>query len=154
MKNRPLIGINADYRATAKGRTPHSYIHSGYYDCLLSAGALPVIIPPLTKELDLSPILDRLDDMRAYAGAARVSVQVQVAYVHSEDLRSQVTQTALRRFGPMGPVVGTSSELVEYFGNLASTGVERVYAWFCDFASEPTLEAFGQEVIAPLASPF
>jgi putative glutamine amidotransferase len=53
MKNRPLIGINADYRATAKGRTPHSYMHSGYYDCLLSAGALPVIIPPLTKEHDL-----------------------------------------------------------------------------------------------------
>ena len=32
MKYRPLIGINTDYRATAKGRTPHSFIHSGYFD--------------------------------------------------------------------------------------------------------------------------
>ena len=40
MKYRPLIGINTDYRATAKGRTPHCYMHSGYFDCLLSANAL------------------------------------------------------------------------------------------------------------------
>src|ERR1700754_2488699 len=68
MKDRPLIGINADYRATAKGRTPHSYMHSGYYDCLLSAGALPVIIPPLIKEHDLAPILDRLDGVYLTGG--------------------------------------------------------------------------------------
>ncbi len=29
MKDRPLIGINTDYRANVKGRTPHSLIHSG-----------------------------------------------------------------------------------------------------------------------------
>jgi putative glutamine amidotransferase len=61
MKDRPLIGINTDYRATAKGRAPHCYVHSGYFDVLLTANAIPVIIPPLTKEQDLSPILDRLD---------------------------------------------------------------------------------------------
>src|SRR5205085_8316428 len=42
MKDRPLIGINTDYCAAAKGRNPHSYTHSGYYDCILSAGGLPV----------------------------------------------------------------------------------------------------------------
>ncbi len=61
MKNRPLIGINTDFRAPAKGRTPHCYIHSGYFECLLAANATPVIIPPLTRESDISPILDRLD---------------------------------------------------------------------------------------------
>ena len=50
MKYRPLIGINTDYRASAKGRTPHSFIHSGYFECLLAANAMPVIIPPLTRE--------------------------------------------------------------------------------------------------------
>ncbi len=59
-KDRPLIGINADYRST-KGRTPFSVLHSGYYDILLAANALPIILPPLTKEHDLAPILDRLD---------------------------------------------------------------------------------------------
>jgi len=68
MKNRPLIGINSDYRATAKGRVPQTFLHSGYYDCLLAAGAVPVVIPPLTKEVDLSPILDRLDGVLLTGG--------------------------------------------------------------------------------------
>ena len=68
MKDRPLIGINTDYRAIAKGRTPHSFMHSGYYDCLLAANALPVIIPPLTQGADLAPILDRLDGVMLTGG--------------------------------------------------------------------------------------
>jgi putative glutamine amidotransferase len=68
MKYRPLIGINTDYRVVAKGRTPHSFIHSGYFECLLAANALPVIIPPLTKEADLTPILDRLDGVMLTGG--------------------------------------------------------------------------------------
>jgi putative glutamine amidotransferase len=61
MKYRPLIGINTDFRASAKGHAPHSYIHSGYFECLLAANALPVFIPPYVKEADLTPILDRVD---------------------------------------------------------------------------------------------
>src|SRR6516225_2486635 len=61
MKDRPLIGINADYRANTKGRSAHSHMQSGYYDVILAANAVPVIIPPLVKEHDLAPILDRLD---------------------------------------------------------------------------------------------
>src|SRR5262245_54142227 len=61
LKDRPLIGINSDYRTSAKGRTHHSHLPSGYYDVLLAANAVPVMIPPLTKEPDLAPILDRLD---------------------------------------------------------------------------------------------
>ena len=61
MNDRPLIGINTDYCAAAKGRSPHSYMHSGYYDCVLAAGGLPVMIPPLIRQEELSPILERLD---------------------------------------------------------------------------------------------
>ncbi len=68
MKNRPLIGVNTDFRAPAKGRTPHSFIHSGYYECLLSANALPIFIPPLIRESDLVPILDRLDGVMLTGG--------------------------------------------------------------------------------------
>jgi hypothetical protein len=96
-------------------------------------------------------ILDRLDQMRSFAGDARVSLQHQVAFVHSEAERDEVTEMARRRFGQLGPVVGTAPELVDHFGRLAEGGVERVYAWFCDFAQLHTLAAFGQEVIAPLS---
>lgn len=68
MNDRPLIGINTDYRASVKGRTPHSYMHSGYYDCLLAAHAVPVMIPPLTKEQDLAPILEKLDGILLTGG--------------------------------------------------------------------------------------
>src|SRR5262245_49543017 len=68
MKYRPLIGINTDYRAAAKGRTPHSFIQSGYFECMLAANALPVIIPPMTRESDLTPILERLDGVMLTGG--------------------------------------------------------------------------------------
>jgi putative glutamine amidotransferase len=61
VKDRPLIGINTDLRIAAKGRPAVSSIHSGYYDCILTAGGIPVVIPPLTKEMDLLPIIEQLD---------------------------------------------------------------------------------------------
>jgi putative glutamine amidotransferase len=68
MTYRPLIGINSDYRIPAKGRTPLGVLHSGYFECLLSANALPVVIPPLIRESDLNPILDRLDGVMLTGG--------------------------------------------------------------------------------------
>ncbi|WZO97437.1 gamma-glutamyl-gamma-aminobutyrate hydrolase family protein [Isosphaeraceae bacterium EP7] len=68
MKDRPLIGINTDYRAAVKGRAPQTMVHSGYYDSILSAGAIPILLPPLTKEQDLGPILDRLDGVLLTGG--------------------------------------------------------------------------------------
>jgi hypothetical protein len=53
------------------------------------------------------------------AGNARVSLQLQVAFVHSEADRAEVTETAHRRFGRSGPVVATAVELVDHFGHLA-----------------------------------
>lgn len=60
-KNRPLIGINTDFVVTARHKMPHSFMRSGYYDCIAAAGGIPVMIPPLTRDCDLNPLLDRLD---------------------------------------------------------------------------------------------
>ena len=61
MTHRPLIGINTDFRISAKTKVSHSFTPSGYYDCLLTAEALPVMIPPLIRESELLPILEKLD---------------------------------------------------------------------------------------------
>ena len=95
-------------------------------------------------------ILDRLEEMRPDAGDARVSIQQRVAFVPSEDARDDVLGLATKRFGTTGVVSGTSPELVDQFAALAERGVERVYAWFTDFAKPETLEQFGAEVIAQL----
>jgi alkanesulfonate monooxygenase SsuD/methylene tetrahydromethanopterin reductase-like flavin-dependent oxidoreductase (luciferase family) len=90
--------------------------------------------------------LDRLDDLRAQAGRARASLQLNIAYVHDGADRDEVAALAHRRFGPHA-VVGTGAELVDQVGALADRGFERIYAWFCDFAPPETLHAFGRHVI-------
>jgi putative glutamine amidotransferase len=73
MPRKPLIGVNTDYHETQKRVPSLSYVCSGYFDSLLQAGALPVLIPPYpeNKYLDanLEQILDQLDGMVMVGGA-------------------------------------------------------------------------------------
>jgi alkanesulfonate monooxygenase SsuD/methylene tetrahydromethanopterin reductase-like flavin-dependent oxidoreductase (luciferase family) len=91
-------------------------------------------------------IVDKLDEMRPFAGNARCSLQAQVAFVPAGGAQDEIEATARRRFGST-PIVGSAPELVDYFSSLQERGVERVYAWFCDFAAPDTLAAFGEGVI-------
>lgn len=66
---KPLIGINADFRA-ANGKTPSfSFITSGYYQSIQRAGGLPIVIPPGLDEEDLHSLLERLDGVMMIGGA-------------------------------------------------------------------------------------
>jgi alkanesulfonate monooxygenase SsuD/methylene tetrahydromethanopterin reductase-like flavin-dependent oxidoreductase (luciferase family) len=94
---------------------------------------------------------EKFEALRAQVGNARVSLQAMVAFVHREEQRAEVEETAMRRFGYAEPRIGSGSELLEYFGGLSQQGVERVYLWFCDFARPETLSAFGEQVIDQLA---
>lgn len=99
-------------------------------------------------------MLGRFDEARRNAGDARVSLQQMVTFVTDDGRRDEVVATAERRFGfmtPEGRVTGNADELVEHFGALRRKGVERVYAWFTDFAAPETLAAFGSDVVAALA---
>jgi alkanesulfonate monooxygenase SsuD/methylene tetrahydromethanopterin reductase-like flavin-dependent oxidoreductase (luciferase family) len=80
-------------------------------------------------------IIDSFAGARDRAGSARVSLQHMVALIPSEAERESVTSLAVKRFGHSRPAIGTTSELVDHFGVLGEQGVERVYAWFCDFAA-------------------
>jgi alkanesulfonate monooxygenase SsuD/methylene tetrahydromethanopterin reductase-like flavin-dependent oxidoreductase (luciferase family) len=91
------------------------------------------------------------EDLRAQIGKARISLQIQIAYVGAESARAAVAETSAKRFGRKTPVVGNGAELAAHFSKLKAQGVERVYAWFTDFASPETLAGFGEQVIKPLA---
>src|SRR5262249_47323536 len=97
--------------------------------------------------------LTRLDELRPKAGTAKVSVQQLIALVPSEAARADVTDAAVRRFSWMcaGLVIGDPDEITAHFADLHDRGVERVYAWFADFAVPETLQLFGARVIAQLA---
>lgn len=93
--------------------------------------------------------LDLIEQRRDLAGDARVSIQQLVALVPSESERDAVTGAATRRFGGYGSlVIGTAEELAAHFNQVASRGVERVYAWFADFAPVDTLQRFGEVIAA------
>lgn len=99
--------------------------------------------------------LDKLDELRPKAGAARVSIQEMVAFVPSEAERAEVTATAEKRFGKTGMgssmFIGTGPEIVEHYTELCERGVERIYPWFLDFGKPATLAQYGDEVISALS---
>ena len=93
----------------------------------------------------------RVPELRERVGDARVSIQQMIAFVPTEADRAAVTELTHRRFGPdTSAVIATAPELVDHYAALGEQGVERVYAWFCDFAAPDTLAAFGSEVVARL----
>ena len=94
--------------------------------------------------------IHRVDELRPHVGDARVSIQQMVALVPRGGDREALTAAAKKRFGYGRPVIGSSEELVDHFGRLAEQGIERVYAWFCDFAPPETLAEFGETVVTPL----
>lgn len=60
-QTRPLIGINADFYAASKHHQAHLCLNAGYFDCVLAAGGLPIVMPPLGKEAEINAFLDHVD---------------------------------------------------------------------------------------------
>ena len=67
--SKPLIGLNADYRAATGGRTSFSYVDAGYYDAITNAGGIPLVVPPLEEDHDLEEVLERVDGFVLIGGA-------------------------------------------------------------------------------------
>jgi putative glutamine amidotransferase len=66
---KPLIGMNADYRTAKQDVPAYSYVAAGYFDAILKAGGLPILIPPYENEQDVHDILDRLHGVLLVGGA-------------------------------------------------------------------------------------
>jgi len=69
MRSKPLIGLNADYRAAKKDSPAFTFVCAGYYDCIMEAGGVPLILPPTENEADMNRLLDLLDGMVLVGGA-------------------------------------------------------------------------------------
>jgi putative glutamine amidotransferase len=69
MQSKPLIGLNADFRSAKKDMPAYSVIAAGYYDSILAAGGIPVIVPPLESKADLAAVLDLLQGFVLVGGA-------------------------------------------------------------------------------------
>jgi putative glutamine amidotransferase len=58
---RPRVGINADFVAAGKTTVPHIRLHAGYFEAILAAGGLPIILPPVGQEKEIDSLLEMLD---------------------------------------------------------------------------------------------
>ena len=67
--SKPLIGINADYRPAKHDAPAFSFLAAGYYDSVLQAGGLPVVLPPYSEAADIEQILETLDGLVLVGGA-------------------------------------------------------------------------------------
>jgi len=69
MSPKPLIGVTVDYRSARKDSSAYCFLHAGYCESLIKAGAVPLLIPPLEEEEDLKRVLDMLAGVLFIGGA-------------------------------------------------------------------------------------
>src|SRR5262245_11740185 len=68
-RTRPLVGITTDLVPAVKHSASFLRLATGYADCVYAAGGLPILLPPMTKELDRDLYLDQLDGVVLCGGA-------------------------------------------------------------------------------------
>jgi putative glutamine amidotransferase len=68
-QTRPFIGINADFVPASKHNPAFLRLHAGYADNVLTAGGVPLVLPPLGKDGDFDAYLDHLDGFILSGGA-------------------------------------------------------------------------------------
>jgi putative glutamine amidotransferase len=69
MLGKPLVGINSDFRSAQGNQPAFSVLTSGYYDSIARAGGVPIMVPPIQDEDDISFIVERLDGFVMIGGA-------------------------------------------------------------------------------------
>lgn len=62
-QTRPFIGVNADFAPAGKRGGARFQLGAGYVDAIAAAGGFPLVLPPFGPDVDIEPVLDRLDGM-------------------------------------------------------------------------------------------
>ena len=127
MSNQPIIGINADYRAAARKTPAYSYIAAGYFQSIIAAGGIPLIMPPLKDSESIAKVVDQVEGFVLIGGGdldprndgfmLHPSVRPLDPVRESSD-RMLMTEIAERRLPVLG--IGTGMQLlnVQQGGNL------------------------------------
>lgn len=69
MSLKPIIGLNADFRDAVRSTPAFSFLAAGYYQSIIEAGGIPVILPPIQDEEALTAvegIATALDTMHGF----------------------------------------------------------------------------------------
>ena len=69
MTRKPLVGINADVRAAVRTTPAFAYIAQGYYQNIIKAGGVPVLVPPQPDQESVTRLLDAVEGFLFIGGA-------------------------------------------------------------------------------------
>ncbi|PHQ32669.1 gamma-glutamyl-gamma-aminobutyrate hydrolase family protein [Rhodopirellula bahusiensis] len=127
MTRKPLIGLNADFRAAARSTPAFAYIASGYFQAIIDAGGIPVLVPPQADEESVGRILDAVEGFLFIGGGdldprndgfmLHPSVHPMDAAREASD-RMLMAEIAERRMPVFGIGVGMQLINVQQGGNL------------------------------------
>jgi len=124
---KPVVGLNANYRNATHDRPAFSFISAGYFDAVIAAGGIPVVLPPISEAEDLHAVLQRVDGMIMVGGPdldpqrdgfmRHASVRVMEPRREDSD-RAMVRMIAQMRLPVFGIGVGMQLLNVAMGGNL------------------------------------
>src|SRR5262245_51034413 len=124
---RPVIGVNLDLTRASKTVRPQLRLHPGYADAVVTAGGMPVLMPPLGREREISAFLDRVDgflltggldlDPRRLGQPMHASIQI-LAERREDSDRMLVRQLIDRRMPVLGVGLGMQQLNVACGGTL------------------------------------
>ncbi len=125
---KPLIGITGDFRPERYNGAALSWFNTGYYDSVLNAGGLPMLLPPLEDEDAIQEMMDQVSGV-VLSGCsldldpARMKLHphpsVRVMPKRREDFDRRIAQIAIDRRIPV-LAIGSGMQLVNVLcgGNL------------------------------------
>ena len=125
--DKPLIGLNADYRSAKKDSPAFTYVARGYYDAIIQGGGIPIVFPPIREERDIMRLLDLVDGVMLVGGGDlnpnrdgfMMHPAVRTVDPRREDFdRALMTQIADRRKPVFGIGMGMQLLNVQQGGNL------------------------------------
>jgi putative glutamine amidotransferase len=110
---KPIIGINCDLDDTGAGRprkVPYLYLYADYFDAILRAGGIAILIPFLKSREDVEQTLDCVEGLMLTGGAEDLDPAFYGQAVHREtrvmpnrrmDFDLLLARTALARSMPI-----------------------------------------------------
>lgn len=119
-KMKPVIGVTGDFRPERYDGAALSWFNTGYYDSVMGAGGIPVLLPPMENEDDLRQMMDRLDgivlsgcnlDLDPLRMKMHPHPAVKVMPKRREDFDRRITEMAIQRRMPI-LAIGSGMQLV------------------------------------------
>lgn len=117
---KPVIGITGDFRPERYDGAALSWFNTGYYDSVIAAGGIPLLLPPFENEDDLLQVMERLDglvlcgcnlDLDPMRMKMHPHPAVKVMPRRREDFDRRIAELAIQRQLPV-LAIGSGMQLV------------------------------------------